>query len=629
MAEDAGLRATGGFAVGTGAIGELLAEHALERAASALAPGTVVDARYEVRELLGQGGFGAVYRAFHRELGEELALKVLKPEVARSEEGRARFLREARVLKAFVHPLAVQLRDFGRDEERGLYLAMDLVPGPTLASVLSRDKVLAEPRALALARQLLLVLEAAHASSLVHRDLKPQNLVLTKNARGEEELRVLDFGLAKAIKESRDGGLTARGVACGTLAYMSPEQAAGGRVDGRADIYAAGAILYEALSGKRPFPIEASDAEDEVLALLYKLATEEPAPLESIAPSVSPGVARAVMRALARKPEARFASASAFLAALAAPYERRPRSSWKRRLLSLVALVAAGATAVVLRGRFSGAVLAPDASAPGRSSAPRQIAGAVNPAEVVPIGAAGQLAGTRHFVALGGSLYAIDERGDLREIDAAASARRVGLAGGFADTIAAAAVGDRLATLGRGSLWLTDVRTGARERAGEPETWAEGVALACLDGRLHVLARDGTLYETDGRTRKKACQPYSEWPGVRALTTVKGSFWALDAAGTPQKTLLLPRESATAVPLEWVFARGSGAWASTRLFASHEGWLLRLEEDGTLLRTTAIGWLDYQVGRAGEWPGALGMTSLDGRLYIVGASGTLYRVTIS
>jgi len=186
---------------------------------------------------------------------------------------------------------------------------MDLVEGETLRAILEREKRLHEARAARLVSQVLDALEEAHDAGLVHRDLKPENLIVTQGRRGEE-IRLLDFGIAKAVAASRDatGGLTASGTTLGTLCYMSPEQDEGKKLDGRSDLYSLGVILYECVSGRRPIEPDA-DAEDPVQSFHVKLATLAPEPLASAAPGVSAEFAAAVGKALAKNRDGRFATA--------------------------------------------------------------------------------------------------------------------------------------------------------------------------------------------------------------------------------------------------------------------------------------------------------------------------------
>lgn len=165
-----------------------------------LKTGDVVGGRFTLKELLGKGGYGTVWRARHADLDQDYALKVLNPEIAKSDEGRKRFLREVKASTSFVHQYAVQVREFGRDEKRGcLYFTMDMVPGDTLEDILKAEGPLDPGRVIRMVVQALSALEKAHQAGLVHRDLKPANLMLTVSSGGEEEVRVLDFGIAKAI----------------------------------------------------------------------------------------------------------------------------------------------------------------------------------------------------------------------------------------------------------------------------------------------------------------------------------------------------------------------------------------------------------------------------------------------
>jgi formylglycine-generating enzyme required for sulfatase activity/serine/threonine protein kinase len=284
----------------------------------ALGPGAIVAGRFRLAERLGKGGFGTVFRAYDQELHEDVALKVLNPEVAREEEARARFFKEVKLARAFVHKYSVQLFEFGRDPERdALFFTMRLVSGPTLRKVLEQERALDPARAARIGVQVLEALEEAHGAGIVHRDLKPDNLILTTNSKGAEEVRVLDFGIAKAISQARQemARATITGTTVGTLAYMSPEQAQGKKLDGRSDLYSVGAILYECLAGRRP--IEADpDAEDETQSLIFNLAVKPPADLGVVAPSVPSSLGAVVLAALAKRPEDRHPDARSFRDAL-------------------------------------------------------------------------------------------------------------------------------------------------------------------------------------------------------------------------------------------------------------------------------------------------------------------------
>ncbi|HEY6101331.1 MAG TPA: protein kinase [Anaeromyxobacter sp.] len=217
-----------------------------------LAPGAVLDGRWRIEALLGTGGMGSVYRAEHVHVGRKAAVKVLHADLCRSPPERERFRREARVASRLRSPHVVEVLDFGEDPSGRPYLAMELLEGESLRAVLEREGRLAPHRAVRLLRQLLDGLAAAHAAGIVHRDLKPENLWLSGGGEGER-LRVLDFGIAKWSEARPDASRTQAGLVVGTPEYLAPEQAVGGEVDRRADLYAAGILAFVMLTGRHPF----------------------------------------------------------------------------------------------------------------------------------------------------------------------------------------------------------------------------------------------------------------------------------------------------------------------------------------------------------------------------------------
>jgi len=281
------------------------------------APGAVVGGKFVIKELLGRGGFGDVYRAAHQELGRDVALKVLHPAVARDAAAQRRFLAEVEAATSFVHKYAVQVREVGRDGD-DLYFTMDLVEGWTLEQVLAEEGRLEPERAAGVGLMTLEALEEAHKAGLVHRDIKPANIMLTAGPDGEEEVRVLDFGIATAITratEQETPQLTAPGVTVGTLSYMSPEQAEGRALDARSDVYSVGVVLYEALSGVRPTEPNPG-AESQQQSFLMNLLVKAPPHLLEIDPGLPPDMCEVVHTALEKAPDARYRDAFAFQQAI-------------------------------------------------------------------------------------------------------------------------------------------------------------------------------------------------------------------------------------------------------------------------------------------------------------------------
>ncbi|HMF42185.1 MAG TPA: protein kinase [Polyangia bacterium] len=274
--------------------------------------GTVVGERYRIVSRIGVGGMGAVYRAEHTMMRRDLAIKVLLPELGGKEEFARRFEREAESASRLTHPNIITVTDFGRTPEGSLFLVMEFLAGESLSSAISAGPM-APARALAIMRQMLRALEHAHAAGVVHRDLKPENIMLVEREGQRDVVKILDFGIAK-VTQPQSGGeaLTQAGVIFGTPEYLSPEQALGEAVDVRADIYAAGIILYEMLAGRRPF-----ESEDKVKIISMHLSHAPPR-IRDVSPTVDVPLPleQAVMQSLEKTREHRFASATAFLQAL-------------------------------------------------------------------------------------------------------------------------------------------------------------------------------------------------------------------------------------------------------------------------------------------------------------------------
>jgi serine/threonine-protein kinase len=388
-------------------------------AKDSFAPGEVVGSRYEIKATLGRGGFGTVFRALHRDLGKDVALKVLNPELAANELARARFLKEVEATTAFVHKYAVQLREFGHDPAKNvLYFTMDLVEGETLRSVLEREKRLGEARAARLVSQVLEALEEAHAAGLVHRDLKPENLIVTRGREGEE-VRVLDFGIAKAaaLASESTAGLTAPGTTLGTIFYMSPEQDEGSEtLDGRSDLYSVGVILYECLAGKRPIEPDPG-AENPLRNFRYRLSSVAPEPLERVAPGASAACAAVVHKALEKERGARFPSARAMREALVVRGDAPPELATLTGLETGARPAASGkpSSSATLTGLETGARPAEA----GKSSVPTALAGlttgpratALDAQAPAPTSTAWKAAlGVLVLMALGGGAFVLGRR---------------------------------------------------------------------------------------------------------------------------------------------------------------------------------------------------------------------------
>jgi non-specific serine/threonine protein kinase len=278
--------------------------------------------QYRLSRALGRGGMGTVYQAEDTRLGRPVALKLISPQRTADQAAKQRFIQEARSASALDHPNICTIYEVGESPAGELYLVMAYYDGPTVADRLMEGP-LAVAEALSVCRGLLRGLAAAHEAGIVHRDVKPPNLVLT--SRGE--VKILDFGLAKLVTQSPSVShdptwavLTEPGMVLGTRSYMSPEQARGLTVDHRSDLWSAGVTLYEMLTARSPF------RRADPVATLYAICNEEPAPLRALRPEAPGGLEGILRRALAKNPDRRFASALEFLQALETVSDAAPSS---------------------------------------------------------------------------------------------------------------------------------------------------------------------------------------------------------------------------------------------------------------------------------------------------------------
>jgi protein kinase-like protein len=270
--------------------------------------GQVVADRYHVTRKLGEGGMGQVYLAEHVKMGRRSAIKVMNPAMVHDPDAVARFNREAANASRIAHPNVCAIYDFGETGDGLIYLAMEFIEGEPLTDLLKRDQSLPTVRAVQIFTQVADALQAAHDLGIVHRDLKPDNIMLTRGRSGADVVKVVDFGIAKAIGGDDSQKVTKTGLVVGTPEFMSPEQLAGDKVDGRTDIYALALVLYKMLTGKLPF--EASTVQETMI----KRLTDKPVPLAAARPDLRfpAGLQETLDAGLARDPTDRYQSATKF-----------------------------------------------------------------------------------------------------------------------------------------------------------------------------------------------------------------------------------------------------------------------------------------------------------------------------
>lgn len=274
--------------------------------------GTVIERKYRLTECIGEGAMGWVYRGVHLALDSSVAVKLMKPSAEQNSTNDQRFAREARAASRLNNPHIISITDFGRTPGGVLFIVSEYLRGVTLSELIENNERLTVPRALHITDQLLSGLDEAHSANLVHRDLKPDNLMITPLRSGEDFVKILDFGIAKLSKD-QGAKLTHQGEVIGTPTYMAPEQIRGKEVTPQTDIYACGAMIYEMLVGIPPFDSES------VMEVLGMHLSEQPRPLREVAPdaNIPEPLEQAVLRALSKSPADRFQTADELRQALA------------------------------------------------------------------------------------------------------------------------------------------------------------------------------------------------------------------------------------------------------------------------------------------------------------------------
>ncbi|GAA2252125.1 hypothetical protein GCM10010232_45450 [Streptomyces amakusaensis] len=277
-------------------------------------------AGYQVEAEIGRGGMAVVYRARDLRLDRTVALKLLAPELARNDTFRKRFTHESRVAAAIDHPHIVPVFEAGETEGL-LYIAMRYVAGQDLRALLNREGPLPITTAGRIAAQVASALDAAHSHDLVHRDVKPGNILIAEGTDSDhpEHVYLTDFGLTK--KSLSLTGFTTVGQFVGTLDYVAPEQISGRPVDARCDVYGFACVVYETLAGSPPFK------RDDDMALLWAHQFDAPPPLTLLRPDLPGAVDTVVAKALAKRPDDRYGSCGEFVAALRSAVTARPREA--------------------------------------------------------------------------------------------------------------------------------------------------------------------------------------------------------------------------------------------------------------------------------------------------------------
>lgn len=516
---------------------------------------------YRVEALLGRGGMSVVYRAHDLALDRKVALKLLSPELAGDERFRARFLRESRVAASLDHPNVVPIYEAGESEGL-LCIAMRYVEGTDLKRLLREEGALEPDRALDYCAQVAAALDTAHEHGLVHRDVKPSNVLITSSGH----CYLADFGLTYSAADRSD--LTQTGHLVGTVDYAAPEQIEGKAVDGRADVYSLGCLLYECLTGSVPFP------RDSDLAALWAHVNESPPRLSS-----HPELEPVVKRALAKRADDRFPACGALVDAArdALPKPEAPLRRRRYGLIALVGLLLAGGLALGLVLGLGGGATPSKAALTARNATVVRVDPDSNKiAAVIGAGAADLLTGPFDVAAAGDAVWVYNWREQtVRRINPRTNAvERIVAIGGITPTtgnaIAAEAEGAWVLSTKDGSGVLT--HAGPRYESTRDYRFAyEPVAVAIGGGAVWVAARRGSgevvlrFSPTTGKVLQTVRLPGS---GVESIAFGDGAVWVLSSRILrldPATGRITGRVSLPVNQVVQIAAGPAGVWASVRL----------------------------------------------------------------
>jgi tRNA A-37 threonylcarbamoyl transferase component Bud32 len=613
-----------------------------------------VFAGHRIERELGRGGMGVVYEATHEALGRRRALKVLAPTVSGEEAAAERFRREARMAASIDHPALIPVHDAGEADGR-LYISMRLIDGVDLALLL-REGPLEPARVAAIVRDVGAGLDAAHAAGLVHRDVKPANILVEAGADGREHAYLGDFGIGMLLDADRDRHLTGTGQVLGTIDYMSPEQIEGRSIDGRADVYSLACVAFEALTGTVPF-----EAETKLAALHAHGSAARPS-ASARNPSLPPAVDAVLAAAMAIDPEGRTTSAGAFADSLAdglgdarglhskptAPLVARPaRTEAPPRRLSPrtvaigvggVLVTAAAILVLVLLGgnddpeEVTAAVTIDVARDPVAVAAGANyvwVASGSGGRVVAYDAATGDAAGINYTVdqpralALGGdALWAVNAEGLIRLSLDGEEKRVAGVE--LADPADVALDGRAVWVLDRGDTGAPAraVRVDAKtlEESGDAFVGTDPQGIAYGAGSLWVTnAGDGTVTEIDAREAERVGAPIEVGGRPEAIAASGGRVWVVDnfgaqlipidpsgsepAVGGAVETLPAPRSVALGLDSVWV---ASGEAGTLQRFSAGE--------DPELLAEAEVGEdpADVSVGSDRAWTADSGSDTVSG-----------------